>query len=769
MSEENENREAEQHRVNQVIEEIHQRQKKLYAKSSGLKESVIDLRQNFWEDVTVNLDEPDDVIETQASIKQQAELLSERERFHGKIGEELKTLKRLKNNPYFGRIDFRADGETTSEPIYIGIASLMDQHDEEFLVYDWRAPISSLYYDYSPGKAAYQTMSGTISGEMTLKRQFIIRNGVIKGMFDTGVTIGDKLLQQALGNNASTTMKSIVSTIQKEQNKIIRDERHRYLVVQGVAGSGKTSAALQRIAFLMYRHRETLHADNVVLFSPNPLFSSYVANVLPELGEANVRQTTFYEYLVDKIGSKLTVESPFQHMEYKLTGAQDEDYQTKMACIDYKSGITFKRHLDAFITSLAEEGLIFKNISFRKQVFVTKEQIQDYFYSLHPAIAIPNKLELVAKWLLSEIQKQQRKEKNKDWVMEQVELLDKEEYLQAHYHMQKQDQDELYADETEEDFLRERVVKRAFSGLKKRVKQFQFVHVLATYRKFFTDWSPAVAPSNWQEIKEQTIAALSKGYLAWEEATAYAYFKGCLLGDSADRSVRHLLIDEAQDYSPFQFAYIKHQFPYTRMTLLGDVNQAIYTHTIQGSPLAPAQADESYERIVLTKSYRSTKQIVDFTTQFAPEGEMIEPFNREGRKPLLVTYQGNAADPLVKTIQKLKENGHETIALICKTQQGCDELFEQLHGRWAVTRINEETRSFQKGILLLPVYLAKGIEFDAVIIPEASAKTYTTEADRTLFYTACTRAMHELVMLTDSTRNPFILEAPEDKYEVLNA
>src|SRR5699024_818523 len=270
----NESQEAEQHRVDNVIEEIHQKQEKLYAKATGLKEDVIDLRKNFWEDVTVNIDEPDDVIETQASIKQQAELLKEREQFHGKIGKEQKALQRLAHSPYFGRIDFWEDGETESKPIYIGMASLMDQDDEDFLVYDWRAPISSLYYDYSPGKAEYDTMSGMITGEMTLKRQFIIRGGVIQGMFDTGVTIGDTLLQQALGGNASTTMKSIVATIQKEQNKIIRDERHRFLIVQGVAGSGKTSAALQRIAFLMYRYRETLHADNVVLFSPNPLFSS---------------------------------------------------------------------------------------------------------------------------------------------------------------------------------------------------------------------------------------------------------------------------------------------------------------------------------------------------------------------------------------------------------------------------------------------------------------------------------------------------------------
>src|SRR5690625_1997944 len=264
---------TEEQRIEGVIKEIKLKENELLAKSSGLKESVIDLRKNFWEDVTVNIEDPDDAIETEASIKQQAELLLERERTHGHISEELKTLDRLKESPYFARIDFKEDTGSLNEKVYIGIASFMDQEEENFLIYDWRAPISSLYYDHSPGKAAYQTAEDTITGDMTLKRQFIINQGELKGMFDTGVTIGDSLLQQALGNNASTTMKSIVATIQKEQNKIIRNEQSRQLIVQGVAGSGKTSAVMQRIAYLMYRYRGELDPSQMMMFSPNPLFS----------------------------------------------------------------------------------------------------------------------------------------------------------------------------------------------------------------------------------------------------------------------------------------------------------------------------------------------------------------------------------------------------------------------------------------------------------------------------------------------------------------
>ncbi len=248
----------EQERVHKVVNEIDKKIHKLMVNTGRIGRDVLELRKTFWEDVTVNLDEPDDMIETAASMKQQAELLSERERTCGQRISQLKTLHRLKDSPYFGWIDFLEEGERTEDKVYIGIASLMDENDETFLIYDWRTPISSLYYDYPPGPAHYQTPEGSIQGEMKLKRQFIINASEIKGMFDIGITIGDEMLQEVLGAGASTQMKSIVATIQQEQNAIIRNEKSKVLIVQGVAGSGKTSAALQRVAYLLYRHRGTL-------------------------------------------------------------------------------------------------------------------------------------------------------------------------------------------------------------------------------------------------------------------------------------------------------------------------------------------------------------------------------------------------------------------------------------------------------------------------------------------------------------------------------
>lgn len=769
VSQMREERMKEQRRVDQVIEEIERKEKQLRAKADDLKESVIGLRGSFFEDVTVNIDEPEEVIETYASIKQQAELLSERERSHGIVDKQLKVLSQLKDSPYFGRIDFHEYGEKEVDQIYIGIASLMDDKDEDFLIYDWRAPISSLYYDFSPGEVSYETLSDTIQGDMLLKRQFIINQGKIEGMFDTGLTIGDDILQEVLGNHASEQMKNIVATIQKEQNQIIRNVKHKYLVVQGVAGSGKTSAALQRVAYLMYRYRDLINENNIMLFSPNPLFNSYVANVLPELGEANMRQTTFLEYIIKKVEERLSVESPFEQMEYILTAKKDQHYERKMKSISFKTTLAFKEMIDEFIQDLEEKDLIFKDITFRDRVLMTKDEIYDYFYQMmEKATSIPNALDLVNERLLKKVQTFQRDEIDKEWVMEEIEVLDDEDILNAYKYMQDQEgDDEFYDSGMEEEYLRGVIIEKAFSPVIEGIQNFVYIDLFATYRLLFTTWQPESQPNGWEEIKEQTINEFNKWQLSWEDATPYVYFKDRLLGDNTDRSIKYLFVDEAQDYTAFQLAYLKYIFPYTRMTFLGDVNQAIFMHTQEDNPLQ-AEYDDTYEKIVLTKSYRSTKQIVEFTKHFSPDGGQIEPFERAGEKPKLIKYgQANHDEKhLLATINQLMERGQKTIAIVCKTFKESKAIYERLKDKISLQLMTATSRELTKGVLVLPIYIAKGIEFDAVIIPDASKKHYQTEWDQSIFYTACTRAMHELVMLTYGEETPFIKQAPKETYEV---
>ncbi|TRZ38373.1 helicase [Niallia circulans] len=746
----------EQQRANMVIQEISKKINKLEMNKKDVGGDAGHLRETFWEDVTVNFDEPDDVLETHISLRQQAELLGERERNIGLIHKQLKTLEKLKYSPYFGRIDFKEEQED-AEAIYIGITSFMDQNDENFYIYDWRAPISSVYYDYSPGDASYKTPEGKIDGELLLKRQFLIREGKILNLFDTGVTIGDELLLEVLGTNASSMMKSIVATIQKEQNKIIRNETSKYLIVQGVAGSGKTSAALQRVAFLLYRHRDTLKSDNIMLFSPNPLFNSYVSTVLPELGEENMQQTTWHEYILNRVGKSFDVEDPFAQLEALLSDEDEQSSKLRLAAIQYKSSLAFKEHLDEFMEGLSKNGIVFKNITFRKKVLISKEELARKFYELDDHITIPNRMQSLKDWAQSEMRKHAKAERKQSWVEEEMMLLDKEDYLSAFKAAQKNngDDDEFAYFDKEEVVLRKVIVNKRFKSIYKGIKNLRFIDYGQIYKNAFDKRPDELSGDKWTSLVNSTIVNLEQRILWNEDATAFAYLKDMLEGKKASTGIRQVFIDEAQDYSAFQISYIKKLFPYSKMTFLGDLNQAIFAHG--NDEFLRDGSDEDVEKITLTKSYRSTSEIIEFTRSMAHNGDEIEPFNRHGNKPLVIEVPNEKTilAHIEEDLQHLKESGNKTIAIICKTQKESIEVYESLKGSGGVRLLEKGTISYEKGISVVPAYLAKGIEFDAVILYNSSV--YVNEMEKELFYTACTRAMHELyVYKQENIPNPFL-------------
>lgn len=765
-------RKQEQERINEVIDVIGEKVEKITGKKSDVKQGIVDLRKNFWDDVTVNLDETDDVYETQASIKQQAELLSERERRHGQMNKELKTLFRLQDTPYFGRIDFREEDERRAEHLYIGIGSLMDAKNEDFLIYDWRAPVASMYYDYAPGPTKYASLDGEVRGNMTLKRQFIIRGGKIKGMFDTGLTIGDALLQAVLGGRASSQMKSIVATIQKEQNQIIRNETDRYLIVQGAAGSGKTSAALQRVAFLMYRYRKTLRSDNMLLFSPNPLFSSFISNVLPELGEENVVQTTFKDFIEERIGSDLQLENPFDQTESCLTMADGEQLKTRLTGIRFKASLAYRDMIDHWLEHLKSEGMIFRNITFRDQVIVSGEEVGNYFYALPHEQTLLNRLEQVRDWLLRRMAAFSKRERKEDWVLEEAELLDKSDYASIFEKLQQQKQfsEETFDDyDREEQLLRKIVMNRRMKKLRRRVKQLDFVNCQKVYSEiFYQNYNEDSAPDRWADICRSTRMRFEEGDCPWEDAVPYLYMKEKIQGRKGNHEIRHLIIDEAQDYSPAQLAYLQAAFPRCRMTILGDLNQAIYAQSLDADTMLSEHLynAEDVKKLTLLRSYRSTKEIMNFAREIVPGGEQIEPFDRSGKLPEWIDAAGKSdkVSIILDKIASFKQNGFETFALIGKTMKECREAYRLLKKKIDVKLITQATYQFDKGFIIIPTYLAKGIEFDAAIIYDASSENYSRESERTIFYTACTRAMHELVLLSSGEASPFLDSVPTEHY-----
>lgn len=751
MGEELIEKEQEQKRVHRIINEIEDAIDNLSQHTEAVRSDAHEIRKNFWNDVTVNIDEPVDFEETFYSIKQQADLLSERERSEKQLSRRITLLEKLRHSPYFGRVEFIESDENKSESVYIGITSFMDKEEQNFLIYDWRAPISSLYYDYGPGSAKYETPSGMIEGEMTLKRQYIIKNGQIDGMFDTGVTIGDQMLQEVLGKNADSQMKTIVATIQREQNQIIRNEDSRYLIVQGVAGSGKTSAALQRIAFLLYRHRRTLSAQNIILFSPNPLFNSYVSTVLPELGEDNMQQSTFLEYLASRVGRELTLEDSFSQLEYLLNHEDSQAYHEREKGIRFKSSLQFKKVLDDYLTNLETEGIVFKNIKLKKDVLLTKEQLEEQFYSFEKGITISARLELLKDWVVKEVRRLKRLERRKDWVREEAQFLEKEDFLEAFKKLEekgKYNGDSFNDYEVEERLLAEIVVSRYFKPIMKGVKRLAFVDYPRIYENLL------------KSLEESySLERIKDGEIPYEDGTPFVYLKDKIEGTPSHTLIRHIFIDEAQDYTPFQFSYFQELFPHSKMTLLGDINQGIYSHSNDAKTFLPGETKGEQVRILLTKSYRSTKPIVEFTKRILQDGEAIEAFNRDGRKPTM-TFASSEEELQAGLNSLLKsQQSYQTIAVICKTGRESEKVYSELSKTMDVRLIEKGTITFETGLLVIPSYLAKGIEFDSVILYDVSQ--YERDSERRLLYTACTRAMHELHLFSLGKGSPLLEESME--------
>ncbi|MEK4007350.1 RNA polymerase recycling motor HelD [Paenibacillus sp. FSL H3-0333] len=744
---------------------------RLLSEELGLhRTDVVDMRKDFWEEVTVNFSSPDDLGETSTSLRQQAQILNERERHHLQSSKALKKYKKLVVSPYFGRIDFSEAGDAAADTIYLGIGSLMEDNGT-FLIYDWRAPISSLYYDGAPGPASYETPGGQITGTMELKRQFVIDNGEIEVMFDTGVTIGDELLQQVLSHSADDRMKSIVATIQKEQNAVIRNDRSRMLVVQGAAGSGKTSAALQRVAYLLYKYREVLQADQMLLFSPNPLFNSYVSTVLPELGEENMQQTTFQMYLEHRLGQEFQLEDVFSQTESLLNAPDGEEAYIRREGIAYKSSVAFLSAIRQYVNLLEHEGMLFKPLMFQGKAVATKEEMERQFYSYDPGIKLANRIELMTGWLLKKIAAFGAEERSAAWVDEQIELMDNSDYQRAYNQMRRKGgghNDSFDDYDAERILLARYVVSQRLKPLRGWTKRGRFVDVKALYSRLFEGRELIESldtrqplPEAWDEICAQTLAAIRGNELAYEDATPFLYLKELSQGFRTNTLIRHVIVDEVQDYSPFQLEFMRRLFPRAKMTVLGDLNQAIYAQgEVLGdlAGLVSIYGEENTEVISLTRSYRSTYEIVEFTRAMIPGGEKIIPFNRRGEEPLLTLV--DSEDDLLSSVEqdvlKLHAEGYHYVAVICKTAEESAQVYRELEKRLPVRLVTKETPNFQKGTLVLPAYLAKGVEFDAVIIYDGSAEKYGREHERKLFYTACTRAMHLLHIYSLGQPSPFL-------------
>ena len=601
-------------------------------------------------------------------------------------------LLKLIDSPYFGRIDFTTGAPPETNVIYIGIYSFADQSQRVNLIYDWRAPISSMFYDYELGRASYETPAGPADGEIVLKRQYRIADGKMEFMLENAVSILDGVLQEELSRSSDERMKNIVATIQRDQNAVIRNETARVMIIQGVAGSGKTSIALHRIAFLLYRFRETVKARDILIISPNKVFADYISNVLPELGEEHIPETGMEEIASELLEHKYTFQTFFDQVTQLLENP-DPGFIER---IQAKSTFEFLSKLNQYLIHIENNYFTFTELRIAGTV-VPFPFIEERFKAYH-------RIPLLKRF--SEVVK------------------DIQNYLRNN--------------------MSRKLNGRERAQLWEAVpRMFKIGNVFDLYQDFYI-W-----------LGKPELLRADNRILEYADVFPLIYFKLRLEGiQSRFDSVKHLLVDEMQDYTPVQYAVLSRIF-HCKKTILGDVSQTVNPYS--------ASSAETIEKIFpnadivkLVRSYRSTLEITTFSQNISRNPSII-PMERHGEPPAVKGFENNAAETefIKDQIVRFKNSTHGSMGIICKTQEQANVLYERLKSP-GVNLLTPDSSAFSNGVILATVHLSKGLEFDEVVVPFASSNNYHTEVDKSMLYIACTRAMHELTLTYSKQKSPFI-------------
>nr|WP_312577004.1 3'-5' exonuclease [Sedimentibacter sp.] len=642
-------------------------------------------------------------------------------------------LERMIQSPYFARIDFQFEDEEEVKKIYIGRTSLMDEKDGEIYVYDWRSPLASVFYRFGVGKAFYDAPCGKISGEVSLKRQFEIRCGVLEYFFDADVQIIDEFLRKLLSQNASSKMKTIVETIQKDQDIVIRDMKNDLMMVQGIAGSGKTSVALHRAAYLMYQGLSTkLSSQNIMIISPNTLFEQYISNVLPELGEDNVISVNFEEMFKNMI-SCTQIETRHQLLENLIT-CQEKDRSSLMKkSVEFKTSNQFKIILDRFIEDIPRKWIEFSDVEYDGKCIFSRSLLKTEVLNKRRNIPLGLRLGQLEESIFEKVHgmRKIRMKKLRTFV---------KQYKEHTFEV--------------EEFARLLSISES-TVLAQTIHSFTKLNILSLYKKLFSDlkYFKCLAkgiqlPDDIDDILKLTQERLEGEKLPYEDGLALVFLQLKLYGFRSGKSIKQVVIDEAQDYYPLHFEIVKILFPQARFTILGDIYQTIEKSEDSAfyDKINKILDVKKSTLITMNKSFRCTSEILNFSRRFLQQNSEIESFSRKGEEPKV--YGANNQDELneliIKEIQFCKEEKYQSIGLLCKTEKDAEALYSSLKAHLDICLINSHTVTDIKGIFILPLYMAKGLEFDAVLLCDTDKEHYSTEDDKKLLYIGCTRALHRL-------------------------
>ena len=664
-----------------ITEKLKTRIREIDETIKDVQKDIAGMNEYYWENYTEMDQYGYENFDNQQALLQQV----------GANQENLKYRQRLKkmlDSPFFGSVEFVYEDEDDAEEFFIGIGNFAEARGRVPLIYDWRAPVCSLFYDYDKGPASYEAPGGLMQGEILSKWQYKIRNGKMIYEFESDIKIDDDILKQELGANSDVQLKNIVRTIQKEQNAIIRNMKDRILAIQGAAGSGKTSVALHRIAYLLYHDRQCLNSSNVLVLSPNSVFSDYISHILPELGEENIQEMSLDLFAYQELkGIASDCEDRFHQIEKRIAFHDEEDDKR----YKWKQSKEFVQAVEGFLIELEDRLVDFKNIKY-KGMEKKADEILDFFYYKYMDTPLLSRMDSIREYFVDEYETLYGRELSEE----------ESEFIQAKF-------DSMYVTKD----------------------------VYTIYNWLLEEYGWPTLPELPQE----------KRVLAYEDVFPILYLKYRLYSGQVRKNIRHLVIDEMQDYSYLQYVIISRIFNCS-MTILGDKAQTVDDKMQDVLRFIPKLLGKDMRRIEMNKSYRNTAEIAEYAKQIS-NVKGIEYVNRHGKAVEECTYTSleNAVEQILNVVN-LGEDGYETAAVLTMTEKEALDLYCMLKARREdVSYIDRDSSKFKKGITVTTFYMAKGLEFDQVFIMGGNEDNSFYQQFQ---YISATRALHELYVLKKS-------------------
>jgi DNA helicase II / ATP-dependent DNA helicase PcrA len=721
--------------LKQIITIVQEQLASARLRSKANKASIISAKKELQEDTShsiSNLWSPEN-FEALVELSQSADQVSLKMLGHEMVVNTMLALEKMMDSPYFARIDFMFEDEDTLEKVYIGRSLLIDDKSHEIYVYDWRSPIASVFYRFGIGKAFYEAPVGKINGEVGLKRQYEIKKGKLEYYFDADIQVVDDFLRKLLSQSASSKMKTIVETIQRDQDVIIRDMETDLMMVQGAAGSGKTSVALHRVAYLMYKGlSEKLSHNDIVVISPNTLFEQYISNVLPDLGENNVDSVVFEEML-RKVLQIEQIQTRNQFLENLLSSNVKKYSGLLKSSMEFKGSSQFVEILKRFLHELPNRWIEFSDVYYDGKHIAARELLKAKILKRNKKSLISLHLEQLENSILELVHEQRigRLEKLNDLIAKQHE----------------------HAFEVEE-------VARMLSILEstaliKNMRKFTELDHFALYRKLFTNKNDFYRlakgielPECIEDIIDLTCENIDNDYLHYDDALALVFLHLKTKGFTDYRGIKQVVIDEAQDYYPIHFEILNSLFSGSRYTILGDVNQTIGKREDLSlyDRISKIFDKDKSTLVTLDKCFRCTSEILAYSTKFLDKSFKLNNFSRKGDTPAVFTAPSRSAldEMIAAEVKTCEAKDYQSIALICKTEQDTISLYGRLKDKIDIQLIRSDAAIDLVGTFVMPLYMSKGLEFDAVLICDVDKAHFNSEDDKNLLYIACTRALHRL-------------------------